>query len=52
MVIDGGYTEEWHVQLWIVPQGAAMPERESTIPIDQIKFRKGKPNPRDFRCHV
>ena len=52
LIIDAGYTEGWHVQLWFVPQGAPMPERESTIPIDQIKFRRGNPNLRDFRCHV
>lgn len=52
MVVNWGYTEEWHVQLWIVPRGATIPDRERTIPINEIKFRKGKANPRDFRCRV
>jgi hypothetical protein len=52
MVVNWGYTEEWHVQLWIVPRGATIPDRQRTIPINEIKFRKGKPNPRDFRCGV
>jgi hypothetical protein len=53
MVVNWGYTEDWHVQLWIVPHGATIPEHETfTIPIKEIKFRKGKVNPRDFRCHI
>ena len=52
MVVNWGYTEEWHVQLWMVPHGATIPDRDRTIPIDEIKFRKGRPNPRDFRCRV
>src|ERR1043166_9344916 len=50
MVVNWGYTEEWRGQLWIVPHGATIPDREPTIPINEIKFRKGKPKPRDFRC--
>src|SRR5437588_5975604 len=51
MVVNWGYTEDWHVQLWMVPHGATIPERETfTIPIKEIKFRKGKVNPRDYRC--
>jgi hypothetical protein len=52
MVVNWGYTEDWHVQLWMVPHGATIPDRERTIPINEIKFRKGKSNPRDFRCRV
>jgi len=53
MVVNWGYTEDWHVQLWMVPHGATIPERETfTIPVKEIKFRKGKANPRDFRCHI
>jgi hypothetical protein len=52
MVVNWGYVEEWIVQLWMVPHGASIPDRLPTIPTNEIKFRKGKPNPRDFRCHV
>ena len=52
MVVDWGYTEDWHVQLWIVPQGATIPDREPTIPIKEIKFGKGKATPRQFQCQV
>jgi hypothetical protein len=52
ILIDGGYREEWSAELWVVPPGATMPAARPTIPIEKIKFRKGKPNPRDYRCGV
>jgi hypothetical protein len=52
MVVNWGYTEEWQVQLWIVPYGATIPDRLITIPVNEIKFRKGKINPRDYRCGI
>jgi hypothetical protein len=52
IVVNGGYTEEWHVELWIVPPGVRMPAPVGTIPVDQIKFRKGKTNSRTFRCRI
>ena len=53
IVVHGGYAEEWHLDLWIVPTESVLPSPERTpIPIKQIHFRKGKANPRDFRCGV
>ena len=52
LMIDGGYREAWSAELWVVPSGAGMPAPHPTIPIGKIKFRKGKPNPRDYRCGV
>lgn len=52
IVIDGGYAEEWHAELWVVPPGATMPVPRPTIPIEKIKFRKGKLNPRDYQCGI
>jgi hypothetical protein len=52
MVIDGGFGEEFKVELWVVPPGATMPTPGPTIPIEKIKFRKGKANPRDYQCGV
>ncbi len=51
-VIDGGYAEEWRVEIWIIPSGASLPVARPTIPINEIRFRKGKANPREFRCGV
>lgn len=52
MVIDGGYAEEWHVEVWVVQPGATMPTAKPTVPAGEIKFRKGKPNPSDYECGV
>jgi hypothetical protein len=52
IVIDGGYHKEWQVELWIVPSGAGLPLRQPTVPIQEIKFRKGKANPRSYRCQI
>ncbi|HBB95633.1 MAG TPA: hypothetical protein DC054_09600 [Blastocatellia bacterium] len=52
VVINAGYAEEWSAQLWIVPPGASMPTGDSASLVKKIRFRKGKPNPRDFRCRV
>jgi hypothetical protein len=52
VVINGGYTDEWRAELWIVPPGLSMPTGDSAGSIKKIRFRKGKPNPRDFRCQV
>lgn len=52
IVIDGGFAEEFKVELWVVPPGATMPIPQPTIPIEKIKFRKGKLNPRDYECGI
>lgn len=52
IVINGGYAEEWLAELWLVPQGASMPAPRPTIPAGEIRFRKGKPNPRNYQCRV
>lgn len=52
IVIDGGYREKWSAELWVVPPGATMPAPRPTIPIGKIKFRKGKLNPRDYKCGI
>jgi len=52
VVIDGGYAEEWHVDVWVLPKEIANPSPYSTIPADQIKFRNGKVNPRVYRCQI
>lgn len=52
VVINGGYAEAWHAELWIVPQGASLPSVDTMVPVKQIKFRKGNASPRDFRCQI
>jgi hypothetical protein len=52
IIIDGGYMEKWQAELWAVPPGASMPAPRPTIAVEKIKFRKGKPNPRDYKCGI
>ena len=52
IVVDGGYADQWRAELWINPAGMQGPLATPSIPIDKIKFRKGKAHPRDFRCQI
>lgn len=52
VVINGGYQEDFLVELWIVPAGALPPEPHSTVPASKIKFRKGKVSKRQFQCNI
>lgn len=52
IVINGGFAEEWLVQLWVVPPGASIPSPDAYLRVTGIKFRKGKANPRDYRCRI
>jgi hypothetical protein len=52
IVIDGGYRAKWTAEFWVVPSGATMPAPSPTVPARKIRFRKGKVNPRDYRCGV
>jgi hypothetical protein len=52
LLIDGGYIDEYRVEFWITPPGASLPTAHPTIPAGQIKFRKGKARPRDYRCRI
>jgi hypothetical protein len=52
IVINGGYSPDWKAELWIVPKGMSMPTPFSTVGAGQIKFRKGKASPRDYRCRI
>ena len=50
IIINGGYAEEWHAELWVVYAG--MPTPDPARQFKPIKFRKGKAYPRDFRCQI
>jgi hypothetical protein len=52
IVIDGGYAEQWLAELWINPAGMQPPQPLQSLPIEKIKFRKGKARARDFRCRI
>jgi len=52
VVINGGYKPDWTAQLWIVPSGMPLPTPSTELKIERVKFRKGKVNPRAFRCQI
>lgn len=52
VVINGGYQEDFKIELWIVAPGVEPPEPDNTVPASQIKFRKGKVNRRQFQCNI
>jgi hypothetical protein len=52
IVIDGGYREEFQVDLWVIPADIAPPEPSLTIPAKDIKFQKGKATARQFKCQI
>ena len=52
LMIDGGFMKQWFVQIWLVPPGAELPQPNPMIPVEKIKFRKGKARARDFRCEI
>jgi hypothetical protein len=52
IVIDGGYREEFQVDLWVIPANMTPPEPDSTVPARDIKFQKGKATARQFRCQI
>lgn len=52
IIIDGGYREEFQVDLWVLPADMTPPEPNSTVPARDIKFQKGKANARQFRCQI
>ena len=52
MVFDGGYAKAWRVEVWIVPLDFWFPAPQPTIQAGEVRFRKGKANPRDYRCRI
>ena len=52
VVINGGYRENFSVELWIVPPGAEPPKPSVEVPVSAIKFRKGKVHKRQFACNI
>src|ERR1043166_2270340 len=41
MVFDGGYADNWHVEVWLVPLDFWFPPPTPKVPDGGIRFRKG-----------
>jgi hypothetical protein len=52
IVINGGYAESFHVELWIVPPGAVPPEPTLTVPEKEIRFARGRARKQMFQCNL
>lgn len=46
--VNGGFREEFGVEIWLVPPGGESPE--PTPPLKKIKYRKGKPKGFCLEC--
>jgi hypothetical protein len=51
-VVNGGFQQDWNVVVWVLAPGMSAPAPFPTIKPNQIKFRKGKVSPREFRCQI
>jgi hypothetical protein len=54
IVVNGGYMDEWKAELWIraPAAGSFLPLNDSGVAKRRIKFRKGRVNPRAYRCEI
>jgi hypothetical protein len=52
LVINGGYRAEWEVEFWIIPRDKPIPDPRPLMKTINVRFRKGKANPRDYRCRI
>ena len=52
VVMNGGYGSEYRIQLWIVPPEADLAKPETHTSVKKVRYRKGKLNPRDYRCGI
>lgn len=45
VLIDGGFREDFELEIWLVPKDSAPPRPTPTVDEKDVKFRKGKPHP-------
>lgn len=50
ILLNGGYRENWTVELWLVPKGARPPLPTPTVKESEIRFRKGRIRKREYTC--
>ncbi len=52
VIMNGGYSTNFRVQLWVVPPEAGLPKPEDASGVKEIQYRQGKVTPRDYRCGI
>ena len=50
ILLNGGYRENWAVELWIVSRGARPPSPTPTLKESEIRFRKGRVRKQEYTC--
>ena len=41
-VVAGGFRQSLTIELWLVPQGQAMPQLTPTVPAREVRYRRGR----------
>ena len=50
MLLNGGYRENWTVELWLVPKGGRPPLPTPSLKESVIRFRKGRVREQEYTC--
>ncbi len=50
ILLNGGYRENWTVELWLVPKGARPPLPTPSVKESEIRFRKGEVRKQEYTC--
>lgn len=45
VLLDGGFRENFEIEIWLVPKGATPPSPTPTVDAKNVKFAKGEPSP-------
>jgi hypothetical protein len=50
ILLNGGYRENWTVELWLVPKGGRPPLPAPSLKESEIRFRKGRVREQEYTC--
>lgn len=50
ILLNGGYRENWTVELWLVPKGSRPPPPTPSLKESEIRFRKGRIRKLEYTC--
>lgn len=44
VTVAGGFREKLTIELWLVPEGGEVPKPAPTVPVKEVRFRRGRFN--------